>query len=122
MLTPRLAAVVLSTMIAGESFPLASMCVSMSWVYADLAFEENAIHLPFGENVCHEFISDRLQFIRRAFPPSKGMMYSLLSGRHQQSVAVLYEHNPLAIGRHLREVVAHTVLRGSRQQRRFAGA
>jgi hypothetical protein len=56
-------------MIAGESFPLASMCVSMSCVYGDLAFDENAIHLPFGENVCHEFVIAVLQFIRRAFPP-----------------------------------------------------
>src|SRR5215469_17387118 len=81
MFTPRLAAVVLSTMIAGESFPLASMWVSMSCVYADLAFEENAIHLPFGENVCQEFINDVLQFIKRALPPPNGTMYNLLSGR-----------------------------------------
>src|ERR1019366_4378566 len=59
----------------------ASMWVSINCVKGDRDFDENASHRPFGENVCHEFISDVLHFIRRALPPSNGTMYSLLSGR-----------------------------------------
>src|SRR5271166_3701145 len=70
-----------STRIAGLSLPSASMWVRNNCVNAERPLEENASQRPLGENVCQEFIRDRLQFMRRALPPLKGTMYKWLSGR-----------------------------------------
>ena len=44
------------------------------------AFEENAIHRPLGLKLCQEFMSDVLQRMRRASPPSTGTIHSSESG------------------------------------------
>src|SRR5271157_1933875 len=81
MFTARLAAVALSTRMAGLSLPSASMCVRYICVYGDRAFDENTSQRPLGEKLCHEFIRGVLQRIRRACPPSAGTIYNWLSGR-----------------------------------------
>jgi hypothetical protein len=43
--------------------------------------EEKTSQRPLGEKLCQEFITGRFDCKRRASPPSKGTMYSLLSGR-----------------------------------------
>ena len=50
-------------------------------MYGDRLLDEKTIQRPFGEKLCHEFISGVLQFISRASPPPAGTMYNLLSGR-----------------------------------------
>ena len=50
-------------------------------------FDENTIHRPFGEKLCHEFISGVLQFISRAFPPAAGTMYNTAS--KQNNIVIL---------------------------------
>ena len=47
----------------------------------DRLFDENTIHRPFGEKLCHEFISFVLQRMRRASPPLAGTIHNSLSGR-----------------------------------------
>src|SRR5271165_5613034 len=79
--TARFAAVAFSIRIAGVSFPCSSICVKYICVYGDLLFDENTSQRPFGEKLCHEFISAVLQFIRRAVPPAAGTIYNWLSGR-----------------------------------------
>src|ERR1035438_2312647 len=79
--TARFAAVALSTRMGGVSFPLGSTCVRYNCVYGDRLFDEKAIQRPFGEKVCHEFISGVLHFISRASPPSEGTIWSFPSGR-----------------------------------------
>ena len=81
MFTARFAAVEFSMRIAGVSLPFSSMCVKNICVYGVRLFDENTIQRPFGEKLCHEFISDVLHVISRALPPIAGTIYSLLSGR-----------------------------------------
>jgi hypothetical protein len=42
---------------------------------------EKTIQRPFGEKLCHEFMSFVLHRISRASPPSTGTIQSRLSGR-----------------------------------------
>src|ERR1017187_580823 len=81
MFTARFAAVLFRSRMAGLSLPFSSMWVRNSCVNSERPLEENASQRPLGEKVCQEFIRDRLQFMRRAVPPSNGAMYSSLSGR-----------------------------------------
>src|ERR1022692_1198509 len=81
MLTARLAAVEFSMRMAGLSLPSSSMWVRNICVYGDRLLEENTSQRPLGEKLCHEFIRDVLQSMRRATPPATGTIYNSLSGR-----------------------------------------
>jgi len=94
MFTPRFAAVAFSTRIAGLSLPFSSMWVRNNCVNSERPFDENASHARSAKRV-QEFIGERLQFIRRAVPPSNGTMYSSLSGRMSRPFLFLDEHDPL---------------------------
>ena len=43
--------------------------------------EEKTSQRLLGEKLCQEFIRGVLQFMRRAWPPAAGTMWSWLSGR-----------------------------------------
>ena len=58
----------------GVLLPSASMWVRNICVYGDRLFEENTSHRPFGEKLCHEFMSGVLQRIGCAVPPARGTM------------------------------------------------
>src|ERR1022692_3098116 len=92
MFTARLAAVAFSMRIGGLSCPFSARCVRYICVYGDRLLDEKTIHRPFGEKLCHEFMSGRFARIRRGWPPAAarirrgwppaaGRMYNLLSGR-----------------------------------------
>src|SRR3989338_11305614 len=66
---------------AGVSRPSSSMCVRNICVYGRFPLEEKTIHRPFGEKLCQEFISDRLQRMSRASPPASGTIQRRPSGR-----------------------------------------
>jgi hypothetical protein len=48
-------------------------------VYGERLFEENTSHRPFGEKLCHEFMSGVFDRMRRASPPRAGTIYNWLS-------------------------------------------
>ena len=111
MLTARLAAVVFSIRIAGLSLPSSSMCVRYICVYGERALEENTSQRPLGEKLCQEFMQRGVA----AHPPGCAARrrhdVQLAVGAHQQAVAALDEDDPAAVGRDLREGVAHAVSR-----------
>src|ERR1017187_5917044 len=81
MLTARLLAVEFSIRMAGLSLPSSSMWVRNICVYGERLLEENTSHRPFGEKLCHEFMSGVLHRMRRASPHCAGTIYNWLSGR-----------------------------------------
>ena len=80
------------------SLPFSSMCVRNICVYGERLFDENTSQRPFGEKLCHEFISGVLQRISRASPPSAGHDVELAVGPHQLAVLRLHEHDPRPSG------------------------
>ncbi len=84
--TARFAAVEFSIAIAGVLLPSASMCVRYRRVYTEGDFDEKTSQRPFGEKLCHEFITGRLLRRGRSTPPPTGTIYSLLSGRINRPV------------------------------------
>src|ERR1022692_3725904 len=70
MFTARLAAVAFSMRIGGLSCPFSARCVRYICVYGDRLLDEKTIHRPFGEKLCHEFMSGRFARIRRGSPPA----------------------------------------------------